>query len=260
MAIAFFRFQEPWARTDFKLIPNEGFIGVSCKLEPIRKLTYIAEYVGMVTKGIPGNNVKFSYPIATGQFAKMFGLNGAELNPGLFIDCYKSGNMTRYLSHVSTDPNCVLENWIDGNRIRIMVRAVRNIGLNEMLTASFPHEKNVARVVDVSCPLPVSPVREGPRFMSFPLIGASRECEKVSGLCHLCERSNTAQLKIDIEYERNPERKERLLQELEELRAAYTFENLTQHNKEYHLAELPECNPKVWDTEYEREKQKRRQY
>lgn len=64
-----------------------------------------------------------------------------ELQPGLFIDARKRGNLARLLNS-SCDPNCETQKWYDAatGEVRIGIFALRDIQPGEELTYDYMFE------------------------------------------------------------------------------------------------------------------------
>lgn len=153
--VLFVRFSTPWARSDFRLIPKGHFFGLML-LGDVAEKTYIHEFVGLVSCGKPAPGARFSHPLVTRRFAKMFQLDSSL--PELFINCYNMGNMTRFIRHsekisdieetkldvpLTPPSNVVLETWLIGKQLRLLVRSKQDIKAGEELLLYYPQLKKV---------------------------------------------------------------------------------------------------------------------
>lgn len=58
------------------------------------------------------------------------------IQKGEFVDATKKGSLGRFLNH-SCNPNCYVEKWVVGNKLRMGIFAKRNIQANEELTFNY---------------------------------------------------------------------------------------------------------------------------
>jgi len=56
------------------------------------------------------------------------------------IDATRKGNLARFMNH-SCNPNCELQKWVVGSRLRMGIFTLRNIEKNEELTFDYQFER-----------------------------------------------------------------------------------------------------------------------
>jgi hypothetical protein len=57
-----------------------------------------------------------------------------------YIDASKKGNTSRFMNH-SCNPNCILQKWVVGNKVRIGIFSLRDIPAGTELTFDYQFER-----------------------------------------------------------------------------------------------------------------------
>mmetsp|Transcript_36976 Transcript_36976/g.93364 ORF Transcript_36976/g.93364 Transcript_36976/m.93364 type:complete len:1482 (-) Transcript_36976:452-4897(-) len=111
--------------------------------QPIKRGTFIAEYVGEVINWGEVTRRLDSLRRSSGAASNGFYL--MELEPGLYIDAREKGNVARLLNS-SCEPNAETRKWRDAatGEVHVVVLARRDIGPGEEVTYDYQFERHGA--------------------------------------------------------------------------------------------------------------------
>ena len=103
--------------------------------EDIEQFEFILEYVGeFITEK------KFHERIKKYTKEKHQHFYGMCLRPNEYVDATKKGGIARFCNH-SCNPNCIIQQWIVNDRLRMGLFAIRDIDKNEELTFDYNFER-----------------------------------------------------------------------------------------------------------------------
>jgi [histone H3]-lysine36 N-trimethyltransferase len=115
-----------WLDVDVKTVEGKGF-GVFAK-SFIPQRAFIMEFTGEIIS-YDDLQERTKKSASEGQHMHMYMI---ELKSKTYIDCRRKGSIARFINH-SCEPNCRLEVWTVGNRLRVGVFATEDIQPGEEL-------------------------------------------------------------------------------------------------------------------------------
>lgn len=96
------------------------------RIDPHR---YVIEYIGEWKTAKPKQKpAQYVLPV--------YHRYAPKKQPFLYLDATMIGNFSRYITH-DNDPNCFVETWICDGKLRIMVKSLRTILVDERVTLFF---------------------------------------------------------------------------------------------------------------------------